>query len=274
MLYDVTMHPVMGAFLSHLLNKKANGNIFPDENYAREVMQLFSIGLWKLNQDGSRQLDAQGQSIPTYNNSNITEFARVFTGLGMAGSSNYDYYPQNFLAPMKPWDTYHDCNAKTLLNGVTIPARTASNPDVGTATLADINDAVDCLFNHPNVGPFVGRQLIERLVTSNPSPGYISRVAAAFANNGQGVRGDMKAVIKAILLDTEARDPAMMSIQPLGNCASHFCVALISRTRLTRQHKPAITRSIRFIWITSKNRSGRRASLTSSTELQSARNAE
>ncbi len=228
LLFDVTLHPVMGVYLSHLLNKKAANNIFPDENYAREVMQLFSIGLWKLNQDGTRQLDAQGQPIPTYNNSNITEFARVFTGLGYAGNPNYSLYPQNFLEPMKLWDTYHDCDAKTLLNGVTLPARTPSNPDTGTATLADINDAVDCLFNHQNVGPFVGRQLIERLVTSNPSPAYISRVAAAFADNGQGVRGDMKAVIKAILLDTEARDPAMMANPTFGKLREPFlrCVNL------------------------------------------------
>ncbi len=228
LLFDVTLHPVMGVYLSHLLNKKAANNIFPDENYAREVMQLFSIGLWKLNQDGSRQLDGQGQPIPTYNNSNITEFARVFTGLGYAGNASYSLYPQNFLAPMKLWDTYHDCNPKTLLNGATLPVRTPSNPDVGTATLADINGAIDCLFNHTNVGPFVGRQLIERLVTSNPSPGYISRVAAAFADNGQGVRGDMKAVIKAILLDSEARDPAKMSDPTFGKLREPFlrCVNL------------------------------------------------
>ena len=96
LLFDVTLHPVMGVYLSDLLNKKAANNIFPDENYAREVMQIFSIGLWKLNQDGTRQLDVQGQPIPTYNNSNITEFARVFTGLGYAGNPNYSLYPQNF----------------------------------------------------------------------------------------------------------------------------------------------------------------------------------
>jgi uncharacterized protein (DUF1800 family) len=228
LIYDVTLHPVMGVYLSHLLNKKPANGIFPDENYAREVMQLFTIGLWELNQDGSRRLDAQGQPIPTYNNTHITEFARVFTGLGYAGNPQFALYPQNFLAPMKPWDTWHDCNPKTLLNGVILPARTPSNPDVGTATLLDINAAVDCLFNHPNVGPFIGRQLIERLVTSNPSPGYISRVAAAFADNGQGIRGDMKAVIKAILLDSEARDPAMMSEPSFGKLREPFlrCVNL------------------------------------------------
>lgn len=222
LIYDVTLHPVMGLYLSHLLNKKPANNIFPDENYAREVMQLFTIGLWELNQDGTRKLDSLGQPIPTYNNSHITEFARVFTGLGMAGSNQYSLFPQNFTAPMKPWDVWHDCNSKTLLNGFTVPARTPSSPDVGTATLADINLAMGCLFNHPNVGPFIGRQLIERLVTSNPSPGYISRVAAAFADNGQGLRGDMKAVIKAVLLDSEARDPARMVDPTFGKLREPF----------------------------------------------------
>ena len=229
LLFDVTLHPCMGVFLSHLLNKPPGNNIFPDENYAREVMQLFSIGLWRLNPDGSRQLDAQNQPIPTYDNSNITEFARVFTGLGYAGNNSYSLYPQNFVAPMKLWDQYHDCNPKTLLNGVMLPARTpSSNPDTGAAALADINAAMDCLFNHPNVGPFIGRQLIERLVTSNPSSAYIARVAAAFADNGQGVRGDMKAVIKAILLDPEARDPAKMSDPAFGKLREPFlrCVNL------------------------------------------------
>ncbi len=222
LIFDVTMHPVMGVYLSHLLNKPPANNIFPDENYAREVMQLFTIGLWRLNQDGSRQLDSLGQPIPTYDNSNITEFARVFTGIGYAGNPSYSSYPQNFTAPMKPWDAYHDLNPKTLLNGATLPQRVASSPDVGTATLADINGAMDCLFNHPNVGPFIGRQLIERLVTSNPSPAYISRVAAAFADNGQGVRGDMQAVVRQILLDPEARDPAMMSDPTFGKLREPF----------------------------------------------------
>ena len=126
---------------------------------------------------------------------------------------------------MKPWDAYHDLKREDVAERRDVAARTASSPDVGTATLADINGAMDCLFNHPNVGPFIGRQLIERLVTSNPVAGYIARVAAAFANNGQGVRGDMKAVIKAILLDLEARDPAKMSDPRLANCASRFCDA-------------------------------------------------
>jgi uncharacterized protein (DUF1800 family) len=207
------LHPVMGIYLSHLGNQKANPatNVFPDENFAREIMQLFSIGLWQLNPDGTRQLNPQGQPIPTYNNSDITELARVFTGLSFGNNANFTLYPRDFTVPMKGWDAYHDCNPKTLLGGLQLPARTASSGNTGTATMADVSAAVDNLFNHQNVGPFVAYRLIQRFVTSNPSPAYVGRVAAKFANNGAGVRGDMKAVIKAILLDQEARDPAMLT---------------------------------------------------------------
>ncbi len=224
LLFDVTMHPVMGFYLSHLLNKKPDpvANVYPDENYAREVMQLFSIGLWELNADGTRKLDAQDRPIPTYDNTTITNFARVFTGLGMAGNPQYGQHPENWLEPMKPWDQWHDLEPKTLVNGVTTPARTASVPDTGAATLADVNAAVDALFHHPNVGPFVGRQLIQRLVTSNPSPAYIGRVSAVFADNGQGVRGDLRAVLRAILLDPEARDPAKLSDPTWGKMREPF----------------------------------------------------
>lgn len=224
LLFDVATHPVMGIYLSHLGNVKADpvNNIFPDENFAREVMQLFSIGLWKLNPDGTQYLSGgteldpagnvvpAGQPISTYYNSDITELARVFTGLSFGNNSNFQLWPREFTQPMKMWDAEHDCNAKTIL-GLSLPARTPSPGNTGTAGLADVNAAVDRLFNHPNVGPFIGKQLIQRFVTSNPSNAYVQRVAAKFADNGSGVRGDMKSVIKAILLDAEARDPAMMN---------------------------------------------------------------
>jgi hypothetical protein len=129
---------------------------------------------------------------------------------------------------MKAWDEEHDCDPKTLLLGATTPARTPSSGDTGTATMADVNAAIDNLFQHPNVGPFVARLLIQRLVTSNPVPAYIGRVSAAFANNGSGVRGDMKAVVKAILLDPEARDPAKLSDPTHGKLREPFlkCVNL------------------------------------------------
>jgi uncharacterized protein (DUF1800 family) len=223
-LYDVTRHPVMGYYLSALKNQKPDpaNNLFPDENYAREIMQLFSIGLWELNEDGTRQKDAQNRDIPTYDNNTITNFARVFTGMSFGGGGSFLFAAENWTQPMSLWDAYHDLDPKTLLNGVSLPARTASSGSTGTATQADLNAAIDNLFNHPNVGPFVGRQLIQRLVTSNPSAGYVQRVAQAFADNGSGVRGDMKAVVKAILLDDEARNPVHRSNPHFGKQREPF----------------------------------------------------
>ena len=209
LLEDVTYHPAMGIYLTHLNNPKSNPavNRFPDENYAREAMQLFTIGLYQLNNDGSRQLDSLGKPIPTYDNEDIQEFAKIFTGLSWGDSYAFGLDPLSevsFTQPMKMYNGWHEPGPKTLLNGIVVPNRTPVNGN------ADIQDALDNLFNLPNVGPFIGRQLIQRLVTSNPSPQYINRVAAAFNNNGQGVRGDMKAVIRAILLDPEARDCALV----------------------------------------------------------------
>ncbi|CAN5868250.1 hypothetical protein BH11VER1_BH11VER1_37020 [soil metagenome] len=221
LLKAVALHPVMGVYLSHLGNQKANPalKIHPDENFAREIMQLFSIGLWELNTNGARKLDGQGHFIPTYSNSDITELARVFTGLTWGNSTGFS--PNNLtngdrLQPMKVWDDYHDCDSKILLGGLSLPARVASSGSTGTAGLADIDAAVGNLFNHPNVGPFLALRLIQRFVTSNPSPDYIERVALKFNNNGSGVRGDMKAVIKAILMDPEARNPVMMDSPTWG----------------------------------------------------------
>ncbi len=208
LLEDVTYHPAMGVYLTHLNNPKSDTalNRFPDENYAREVMQLFTIGLYKLNTDGTRQLDSLNNPIPTYQNADIQEFAKIFTGLTWGDAFGFGQNPQSelsFIQPMKMKNAWHEPGEKHLLNGLVVPNR---NPVNGNA---DIQDALDNLFNHPNVGPFIGRQLIQRLITSNPSHDYIGRVAAAFNDNGQGVRGDMKAVIRAILLDPEARDCAL-----------------------------------------------------------------
>ena len=195
LLLDVSLHPCMGLYLSHVDNQKPDpvNNIYPDENYAREIMQLFSIGLWELNQDGTRKLDSLGNPIPTYDNHDISQFARVFTGLTWGGTTWHD-----FTTNMVVNEEAHDTDPKTLLNGMTLPG--------GRTTMQDINSAIDNLFYHENTGPFIGRLLIQRLVTSNPSPAYIARVAAKFADNGSGVRGDMGAVVKQILLDPEARD--------------------------------------------------------------------
>lgn len=205
-LRDVTFHPVMGRYLSHVGNQRARPEInqYPDENYAREVMQLFSIGLWELNPDGTRRLDNAGQSIPTYGNAQITEFARVFTGLWFGGQAwgNGGWVDDDLTVPMQMWVEKHDFGEKTLLNGFIIPARA---PTVYNG-VRDVEDALDNLFNHPNTGPFIGRQLIQFLVTSNPSPEYVARVAAVFADDGSGQRGNLGAVVRAILLDVEARD--------------------------------------------------------------------
>ena len=206
-LHQVTFHPVMGRYLSHLGNQKAYPDInqYPDENYAREVMQLFSIGLWQLNQDGTRKLDDSGQPIPTYYNADITELARVFTGLwfpgqqwGYGGASDKDY-----VGSMQMWPDYHDFGSKTLLRGFVIPERLPSQQN----GVRDIEDAIWNLFQHPNAPPFISKQLIQFLVTSNPSTNYVARIAAKFIDDGTGVRGNLAAVVRAILLDQEARDP-------------------------------------------------------------------
>jgi len=208
---DVTLHPVMGVYLSHINNKKANPEInrFPDENYAREAMQLFSIGLDELNPDGTVMTDSKGFPIATYDNSNITEFAKVYTGLVSAPAG--DLFPErriNFIDPMVMNEEFHETGEKTLLNGQALPA--------GQGGMKDIEDAIDHLFNHPNAGPFICKKLIQRLVTSNPEPDYVQRVAKVFADNGSGVRGDLRAVIKAILLDKDASDPAQPGNQKFG----------------------------------------------------------
>ena len=207
LLYDVAMHPAMGFYLSHLNNARADptSNTFPDENFAREVMQLFSIGLYELNEDGSRRLDADGAPIPTYDNNDIREFSKVFTGLTWGGENAFfGNQEPNFRAPMEMFDEFHEPGEKRLLRGEVIPA--------GQTGLEDIDAAIDNLFNHPNVGPFVSKQLIQRLVTSNPSPEYVGRVAAAFNGAGGGERGDMREVVRAILtdpdIDTQAGQPA------------------------------------------------------------------
>jgi len=206
-LREVTLHPVMGRYLSHVGNQKARPEInqYPDENYAREVQQLFSIGLWELNQDGTRKLDSSGEPIPTYGNAQITEFARVFTGFWFGGQAwgSGGWTDGDMSVPMQMNADKHDFGAKTLLKGFTIPARVASEAN----GMRDVDDALRNLFEHSNAGPFIGKQLIQFLVTSNPSSNYVARVAAVFGNDGTGKRGNLAAVIKAILLDDEARNP-------------------------------------------------------------------
>lgn len=209
LLEQVATHPAMGHYLSHFRNEREDpvtGRI-PDENFAREVMQLFSIGLWQLNPDGSRQRDANGNFIPTYGQADVSGLARVFTGWSWGGSDRdidrwHGWRGESWQDPMQNYPGFHSRSEKRFL-GVTIPENTSGEQS--------LRIALDTLFHHRNVGPFIGRQLIQRLVTSNPSPAYVGRVAAAFNNNGQGVRGDMRAVLRAVLLDPEARDPNVAS---------------------------------------------------------------
>ncbi|MDX2218323.1 MAG: DUF1800 domain-containing protein [Burkholderiales bacterium] len=201
-LYHTTLSPVMGRFLDMANNNKPDAarGISANENFAREVLQLFSIGLHEMNQDGTLKLDAGGNPIPTYNQTTVENFARVFTGWTYApvgGGTAVRNNGVNYEFPMQAVESNHDTGAKTLLQGVVLPA--------GRTALQDLNAALDNIFNHPNVAPFISRQLIQKLVGGSPSPAYVGRVAAVFSNNGLGVRGDLRAVVQAILLDAEAR---------------------------------------------------------------------
>ena len=209
LLNDVATSPAMGAYLNMLNSGAAPGGQIANENFARELMQLFTTGLYLLNPDGTPQLDAQGLPQPVYTEAQIQAYARALTGWTYANPTggiptSFPNGVPNFDQPMQAIEVAHDMSAKVLLSGVTLPA--------GQTAEQDLSGVIDSIFNHPNVGPFVGRQLIQHLVTGNPSPAYVGRVAAVFANDGSGVRGDMRAVITAILTDPEARaadtDPA------------------------------------------------------------------
>ena len=233
-LRDASIHPAMANYLSMIKNEPYNPatGSSPDENYAREIMQLFSIGLVQLHPDGTLKLDpSTGLPLPTYNNRDITEMARVFTGWGYAKSQtggvpnpvgwnnngaisdNTDFYFQpygpNFFAQapyfhsLRMFDAHHDTGAKTLVGGVALPA--------GQTGEQDLDGAVDALFLHPSFPPFMAIRLIQRLVTSNPSPAYVHRVARVIENDGSGVRGNLAATIRAILLDYEARSQSILS---------------------------------------------------------------
>jgi len=202
LLNDVTLSPTMGHYLDMVRNDKPdpNSGAQPNENYAREILQLFSVGLAQLNPDGTPQVDGNGVPLPTYTQDTIIGFAHVFTGWAYptkAGQTASFYNGEYYGGPMIPFDNHHDTGQKLLLNGVVLGS--------GGTTQSDLTAALQNIFTHPNVGPFISKQLIQHLVTSNPSPAYVSRVTAVFSDNGSGVRGDMKAVVNAILMDSEAR---------------------------------------------------------------------
>ncbi|MGY8639715.1 MAG: DUF1800 domain-containing protein [Verrucomicrobiales bacterium] len=210
LLADITFSPIMGFYLSHLGNRKTDEsqNIFPDENYAREIMQLFSIGLYELNADGSRK-QAGGEDIPTYTNVDITEMAKIFTGLNYGNQDDWVYEdfeeePEIFFdldwvldAPMDMYDFWHEPGPKTIFGTEVIDEDDPSD---------NIYAAIGILADHDNVGPYIGHKLIQRLIKSNPSPAYIARISAVWDDDGEGTRGNLGAVVKAILMDPEARN--------------------------------------------------------------------
>jgi uncharacterized protein (DUF1800 family) len=217
LLQAVTLSPAMGSYLSMRGSQKANAaGRQPDENYAREVMQLFTIGLVELAQDGSVAMDGQ-RARETYDATDVSQLARVFTGWDLienAPENGIDNTtPIRVISPMEPYQSRHETGTKTFL-GLTIPA--------GQYAADDLKQALDHLFAHPNVGPFISRQLIQRLVMANPSAPYVARVAAVFADNGSGVRGDLKAVLRAILLDREARVTSIGAVGKLREPVLRF----------------------------------------------------
>ena len=222
LLENVTYSPAMAIYLTYLQNQRADAEaeVVPDENYAREVMQLFTIGLLELQPNGEPRLDGSGNLIETYDTTDVTEMAKVFTGLSWAARDRFFGRPESIESeymPLVMFEEQHSPESKSFL-GTTIPANTLGDQSISMA--------LDTLFNHPNTAPFISKQLIQRLVTSNPSPDYVLRVANAFASGsfslpsgqavGDGTRGDMRAVIAAVLLDPEARDTAMINDPEFG----------------------------------------------------------
>jgi uncharacterized protein (DUF1800 family) len=202
LLEDVTLSPAMGRYLNMVNNDKPNPTrgTEPNENFAREVMQLFSIGLVQLAPDGSVVMDSSGTPIPTYDQNAVIGLAHVLTGWTyplQAGATQKTHNPPYYVGPMVPVASNHDPLAKVILAGTQVPA--------GQTPQADLAQALDTIANHPNVGPFIGKQLIQALVTANPSAAYVARISAVWADDGHGLRGNLGAVVRAILLDPEAR---------------------------------------------------------------------
>ena len=243
LLQEVTLSPAMGVYLDMLSNDKEDPDTGrnPNENFARELLQLFSIGLYRLHPDGTLQLSADGLPIPTYDQEVIKGFARVFTGWTFAGQDRSKdwrfYYPEeNFRQPMELWANHHSTGPKRVLDG----------QEVNGTPQWELDTALNGVFNHANVGPFLCRHLIQRLVTANPSPAYIYRCASAFANNGAGVRGDLGAVVRTILLDWEAR-----SLEARGQAGfGHVREPLVRMVHLLRslEAQPPPDGRFRYYW--------------------------
>lgn len=243
LLEEITLNPIMGEYLSMKGNRKPEPeqNIQPDENYAREVLQLFSIGQVMLNSDGSTMRDDEGDAIPAYDQSTIENFARVFTGWHFANAEHYQW-PKNsdYISAMVAWEEYHDTDSKTLLLGETAPG--------GLNAQADLDLALDNIFNHPNVAPFISKQLIQRLITSNPSAQYVSDVAAVFNRNQAGERGSLASTVKAILMHSEARYGHLQDPDTFGKLKE----PLLRLTQLWRAFSPSsIPNDFAYSWVES-----------------------
>ncbi|QJE98977.1 DUF1800 family protein [Luteolibacter luteus] len=258
LLEAVTLHPAMGRYLDMLRNDKPSitaGRI-PNENYAREILQLFSLGLYRYHPDGSVMLNSKGLPIPVYDQDSIIGYAHVFTGWDYNYTGSYASSfaaSSNWTLPMREVPARHFTGKKRLLNNVVLPglpvlnglpldpyashsgAAISGDPVFQALASQELDYVHDQLFNHPNIGPFLCRQLIQRLVTSTPSRGYVYRVVSKFNNNGAGVRGDMKAVIKAILLDYEARSLVAGNAPGFGKQRE----PIVRITQLARAFRPA-----------------------------------
>ena len=237
LMQDITLNPAMGHYLDMVNNNKGipAKNTAANENYARELMQLFTIGLVELNKDGSEVLN-NGATVPTYTQDTVTNLAKMFTGWTYApvsGVADHTNNPINFLAPMEAHETEHDTTEKSIF-GVTVPA--------GHTAEQDVELALSTIFNQRSLPPFVSKQLIQHLVTSNPSAAYVSRVASVFENNGNGIRGDLKAVVYQILTDPEAREgdtEAFTSAPEFG----HFREPVLFSANLLRGLNATLTAS-------------------------------
>ena len=239
LLRDVTLSPTMGRYLDMVRNQKTDpgSGLNPNENFGRELLQLFTVGTVVLNTDGTPKTDKDGHTTPTYTEDTVLNFARVFTGWGYPthplDNTPGFYNPPYYIGPMEPWDNRHDMTEKVLMDGYILPA--------GRPAVVDLDDALQHVFNHPNIGPFLALRLIRHFVDSNPSSQYIRRVAKVFNNNGSGVRGDLKAVITAVLLDREAdkaggdhghlREPILLCVAMLRALDAQVSEANILRWR-------------------------------------------
>ena len=240
-LEEVTLNPIMGEYLSMKGNQKPDpaNNVRADENYARELLQLFTIGLEQLNPDGTPKLDDGGVPLPTYDQEIVENYARVFTGWHFANADDFRYTQnKDYINPMKSFPEFHDTDEKTLINGIKVPA--------GQTPEQELKIALDSVFNHPNVGPFIAKQLIQRLVTSNPSPEYVRDVAAVFDNNIAGQRGSLGSTVKAILMHREARLGATANPDTFGKVKE----PLMRLTNVWRAFQPdEIPENFNYGWV-------------------------